>query len=169
MVLAVYNRQLLNLVRLEYVSGCCEVGLDVCSHEVLVCHHVVDEFVEMTLKAKVAVCNDAYEMALFVHYRYTTDVILRHHIQGVLNGLATANCHRIVDHAVLGTLYDGYLTRLVFDRHVLVNNTDAAFACDGNSHSRLRYGVHGCCDKGHIQADVTRELGFQLYRLGQYL
>ena len=84
-------------------------------NEVLFCHHVVDELVEMTLKAKVAVSNNTYEMALVVNNGDTSDVILGHHVESILYCLATTDSHRIVDHAVLGTLNDGNLTRLVFD------------------------------------------------------
>ena len=50
-----------------------------------------------------------------------------------------------------------------------MNHADTTFTGNGDSHLRLCHRIHGSRHKGHIQLDVTREAGFQLYCLGQYL
>ena len=168
-VAGIHNGQFLNLVALQNVGSGSEIGLYVGCHEILACHHVVDEFVEMTLETEVAVGDDTHEVVLLIHYGDTSDVVFRHDVEGVFHCLSATYCHGVVNHSVLGTLHDGHLTGLVFNRHVLVNHADTAFARYGDSHCRLGDGVHGSRNERHVQGDVTRELGLQLYRFRQYL
>ena len=168
-VVAVYNGQFLNLVVLQNVGSSSKVGLYVCGDEILFCHHVVDELVEVTLKTQVTVGNDAHKVVVVVNNRNAADVILGHHGERIFNGASTANGHGIVDHSVLGTFHDCHLARLFLYRHVLVDHADTSLARYGDSHCRFCHGVHGCCHERHVKINVTREFCFQLYRFRQYL
>ena len=139
-----------------------------CGNEVLRSHHLVYLLVEVTLKAQVSVGDDAHEMVVIIHHGNASDVIVVHHLQGILHGATLVYGHRVVYHSVLGTLHDGHLTGLFLDGHVLVYHTDASLTGYGNGHGALRNSVHGSCDKGHVKRDVARKAGFQLYFLGKY-
>ena len=108
-------------------------------------------------------------MVFFVHYRYTSDMVFSHHVECILDSRATAYGHGIIDHTILRTFHNGYMTCLVLDGHVFVYYSDTAFSCYGNSHLRLGHCVHGSSDEWHVQFNITRELCFQLYRFWQYL
>ena len=169
MVVLIHNGQFFNLVFLKYLCSGDKVGLLMCCHEVILRHNVVNLLVEMALETQVAVGHDTHEMVIFVNHGNTANMIFGHHVESVLHCRTTANGDGIVDHTVLGTLHDSHLPSLLLDSHILMNNTNTALACNGNSHLRLGDSVHSRSDEGHVQRDVTREHGFQLYRSWQYL
>ena len=168
-VILIHHRQFLNLMLLQYFGSGGKVGLLMGSHQILARHHIVNFALQPALKAQVAIRNDAHQVVLVIYHWNTTDVILSHHGQRVGHGLATANGHGVVNHAVLSTLYNGHLAGLCLDGHILVNHTNATFAGNGNGHSRLRHRVHSSGHERYVQLNVPRKAGFQLYRFGQYL
>ena len=107
-------------------------------------------------------------MVVIIHHGNTADMILCHHSQGIGHRTSSANGYGIIDHTVLGTFHDSHLTGLRLNRHVLMNHTDSTLTGNGNSHTALGHRIHRGRYKRHVQCDVPRELGFQLYRLGQY-
>ena len=139
-----------------------------CGDEVLGSHHLVNLLVETAFEAQVAIGHDAHQFVIIVHDGDATNVVVGHHGKGILHGAAAANGHRVVDHAVLGTLHDSHLASLGLYRHVLMNHTDTTFAGDGDGHCRLGDRVHGGGYKRHIQCNVSRKARFQLYSLRQY-
>ena len=167
-IVLIYYRQLLDLVLLQNLCSSGKIGLLMGGNEVLLRHDLLNGTIQTTLEAKVAVGNDTYQTLVIVNYGDTTDMILRHDVESLSHGAAQGDGDRIVDHTVLGTLYDSNLTGLVVDRHILVNNTDTTFASDSNSHLTLGNGIHSCCHEWNIQFDMTRKAGFQLYRLRQH-
>ena len=58
----------------------------------------------------------------------------------------------------LSTLHDGYLTCLFFDRHILMDNTDTTFTCNGNCHFRFGNRIHSGRYKRNFQLNVFRKL-----------
>ena len=74
----------------------------------------------------------------------------------------------IKDHAVLRTLDDGYLSCLLLDGHILVDDADTTFAGNGDGHRTFGHRVHGRRHNRHIEGDVARELRFQLHLFGQH-
>ena len=94
-------------------------------------------------------------------------MVLVHDGEGVSHRLISLNRHGVVNHAVLGTLHNGYLSCLVLNRHVLVNDADAALAGNGNCHRGLGHRVHGSGDKGDLQVDVARKLRGKRHCAGQ--
>ena len=107
-------------------------------------------------------------MAIVVNNGNTADMILRHDVEGLCDRSTQRDRYRVIDHTVLRTFHDSHLTGLVVNRHILVNNADTTLTSDGDGHLRFCDGVHGRCHEWYVQLDVTRETGFQLYRLRQY-
>ena len=166
MVVLVHHGQFLDLILLQDLSGRDQVGLLMGGHEMIFRHDLIHRSVELPFEAQVAVGHDTNEAFLFIDHGNTTDMILRHDIQGLGNGRAEGDSHGVIDHTVLSTLDNSHLTCLFLDRHVLVDHADATFAGNGDCHLRLRHGIHRCRHKWHVQLDVPREAGFQLYHLG---
>ena len=137
-------------------------------HEVLACHHLVNLAALVGLEAQVAVGHDAHQLVVSTHYGDAADVILSHQIQRIAYGLAAHDGDWVIDHTVLGTLYDSHLASLLLDAHVLVDNADTAFTGYGDGHRRLSDGVHSCGDKRNLKFYVARELGTQRNLAGQY-
>ena len=165
----VHHGQLLNLVLLQNLGGIRQVGLLVSGHQVLLRHHVLHGAVQPALEAQVTVGDNAHQVLLVVHHGNAANVILRHDFQRLGHRAAQRDGHGVVDHAVLSTLHNGHLAGLVLNRHVLVDDANAALAGNGNGHLALGDGVHGSRHKGHVQVNVARKAGFQLYRLRQHL
>ena len=88
----------------------------------------------MTLETEVAVSDNTHEVVFFINHGNAADMIVVHHIQSILDGAAATNRDRVIDHTVLCTLDDGHLTSLLFDRHILMNDTDTALTRNGNGH-----------------------------------
>ena len=167
-VVLIDNGQFLNLVLLQNLGSRRQVGLLMGGNEVLFRHHLIDGAVETALETQVAVGDDTNETLLTVNHRDTADMILSHDIESLGNRRTERNGNWVIDHTILGTLNDGHLTGLILNRHILVNHTDTAFTGDGNSHLALRHRIHSGRHERHVQLDVTRKAGFQLYCLGQY-
>ena len=107
-------------------------------------------------------------MLLGIHNGNTADMILSHNIQCLSHRTTQRNSDWVIDHTVLCTLYDSHLTGLVLYRHILMYHTDTSLTGNGNSHLTLGNRIHSCRHKRHVQLDVTREMGSQLYHLGQH-
>ena len=133
-ILVVNYREFLNLVLLQDGSGSNQVGLNVSGNQILAGHHLINLLVHVALEAEVTVGNNTYEMVLIIHHWNTTDMIIVHHIKGILHCTTATDSNRVINHTILSTLHDGNLTSLLLDAHVLVDNTNTTFAGDGNRH-----------------------------------
>ena len=129
-----------------------------CHNKILGCHNFVNKTVAVSLETKVAVGNDTYKPVLGVNYRNTTDMIFSHEVESIVNGLAHLNGDRVIDHTVLCSFYDSHLASLILNTHILVDNTDASFAGNGNCHRGFCHSIHSGSDKRYLQFDVTGEL-----------
>ena len=67
--------------------------------------------------------------------------------------------HGVVNHAVLGALDAAHMGRLFGDGHVLMDDADAALACQRDGQRRFGHGVHGGGHDGDVELDITRETG----------
>ena len=168
MIFLIHYGQLLDLVLLQDLGSGSQVCLLVRGHEVILRHNLLHRTIQTTLKAQVTVCHDTYEMIAVIDDRNTTDMILRHDVEGLSHRRSLRDGDRIIDHTILCTFHDSHLTGLIINRHILVDHTDTSFTGNGDSHLRLCDGIHGSCHKRDIQFDIPREAGFQLYCLGQY-
>ena len=163
----VYHGKFLNFVLLQNFTRARKIGGRVGRHEVFARHHFVNLAIVILFKAQVAVGHNTHELHVVVHYGDTADVIFGHERQGIADCFSALDGHGIVDHAVFGTLHDGHLASLLFDRHVFVNHTDAAFTSDGDRHGGFGHSVHGGCHEGDVQLNVARKVRGERHRAGQ--
>ena len=70
---------------------------------------------------------------------------------------------------VLAGVEDRKLLRLLADRHVLVDDADAALPGDGDGHAILGDGIHSGTDKRDIQPDFLCQIGVQIHISGQHI
>ena len=139
-----------------------------CGHQVFAGHHLIDGTSHITLETQVAIGDNTHQATIVIHHGDAADMIFVHQVERILHGASELDGDRVINHAVFGTFDNGHLARLLLDTHVLVDDTDSAFACYGNGHSRLRHRVHGSGNEGDFQFDVTRESRAQMYGTGQY-
>ena len=100
-------------------------------------HHRRDGCVVARLEAQVAMRDDADGLAV-AHDRHAGDVLRARQLQHFADGRLGAHRDRVVDDAALETLDAGDLAGLLVDRHVLVDDADAAFLGDRDGEPVLR-------------------------------
>ena len=166
MVILVNDRQLLNLVLLQYLGCCHQVGLLMGGHQVVLRHNLINRTVEPTFETQVTIGHDTYKSFVIINNGNTTNMILCHDLKGLSNCRATWNGDGVVNHTILCPLDNSHLTCLVLNSHVLMNNTNSSLTGNGNSHLTLGHRVHGSSHKGNVQLNMTSEQSFQLYCLG---
>ena len=154
-ILTVDYWQFLNLIFLQNVRSCSKVSLLMSCNKILLGHHIINELIQMTLETKVTIGNNTHEMILLIDYRNTTDMVVCHHTKRILHSTPLADSNRIINHTILSSLHDSYLTCLVFDAHILMNHTDTTFTCNRYRHRALRNGIHSCCNERYIKINVT--------------
>ena len=177
----VHDGQLFDLVVEQHLRGIGQIGAMRGDEPVARGHHLGDQARHVALEAQVAVRDDADELAVFadqptvgIHDRNTSDLVLLHQIQGIAHGVVLRDGHRIVDHAVLGTLHPAHLRSLLGDGHVLVDHTDAAFTRQSDGQRSLRHGIHRGGDDGDVEFDISRKAGADInlsrqhFRIGGY-
>ena len=135
--LRVDHQQLLDLVLVQQRLGLLERGALGDGDQVLLGHQLGDRLVELGLPAQVAVGEDAHELAVIVGHRHAGDLEVRHQLEGGADRLVGAHRHRVDDHPRLGALDAVDLGRLRLDRHVLVDDADAALLRQRDREARL--------------------------------
>ena len=137
-------------------------------------HHLPDAARHVALETQVAVGDDADELPVGIHDRNASDLVFLHQIQGVADGVLLGDGHRVVDHAVLGTLHLADLRGLLGDGHVLMDHSDTSFAGQSDGQRRLGDSVHSGGHDGDVERDISRETGLNIdlsrqhFRIGGY-
>ena len=111
----VHYRQLFNLVFLQDLCSSFHICTLVSSNDVILAHHLIDMLVHIKFETEVTVSHNTNQIVFIIYHRNTTNMIFSHQIQSILNGRATLDCYRIVNHTIFGTLYNRYLTSLFFN------------------------------------------------------
>jgi hypothetical protein len=124
--------------------------------------------VALRLEPQIAVRHDA-DQVLPLDDGHSGNILGAREGNHVTNGGIGRHRDRVVDDSALEFLDLLYLASLVFRRHVLVNDADAAFLRERDGEARLRNGVHCSRDDGDIQAQGTRKLRLQLHFARQNL
>ena len=138
----VYNRQFLNPILLQQTCSLCKVRT--CSgHQVLACHNLAYRSLLVGHETEVSVGDNSYEFVPVVHHRNSTNVVVCHKSQCISYQGVRRYCYRVEYHSVLGSLHTAYLVCLNLYRHVLVDDSYAALARNGNRHPVICNGVHG--------------------------
>ena len=168
---AVDERQLLDAVPLEDRLGLVERRPDGRRDQAGRRHEVGDRAVVVgrLAEADVAVGEDADEAAVAVGDRHAGELEAVHHLLGLVQGGVGVERDRIGDHPALAALDLLHLGRLVLDRQVAMDDTDAAVAGHGDRHPGLGDLVHRRRHEGHRQGDPGGERGRRVDGVGQRL
>ena len=114
---------------------------------------------EITHEAQVAVGDNAHQLSVAVDHRYAADVIFLHHGKRICHTAATADCHRVVNHAVLGTLHSVHLPGLLGNAHVLVDYAEATLTGYGYGQRALGHRIHRRRYQRHVQFLCCGKIG----------
>ena len=161
--IGIYHGKFFNFVLLEDLSRLFQIRRLICGDKVILCHHIINEFVEVTLKTQVTICDYSHKVFGIINHRNTTDMVFFHHLQSIGNSAAAFDSDRVVNHTVFSTFHGMNLASLLCDGHVFVNNTDTAFTCYRNSKLLLRNSVHSGRHDRNIKTDVSGKLCFERY------
>ena len=94
------------------------------------------------LKSQVAVGDDSDQFLRGIHYRNSTNAVLRHQLLGLANTGILGKGDGIQDHSGLCPLHFAHLHRLALGGQVLVKDADSALLGHGNGHSRFGHRIH---------------------------
>ena len=166
----VHNRELLNAVLAEDLLRLLERRPHRRGHQVLLGHHGGDLLVEVRLghEPQVAVGDDADQFAVLAD-RHTGNFVARHDVVRIMDKVVRREEKRVDDDAVFRALDPVHLVRLFFDRHVLVDDANAAFAGNGNRHLRLCDRIHGRGHQRRVQVNGLGQLGGDVHLLWQHM
>ena len=152
----VNNRQLLDLVITQNLGSSLHIGLLVCNNQFLGrSHDLADRTLHVCLEAEVTVGNNTHKFLAVINNRDTTDMVFSHNVKNILYRRIGLDCNRIIDHTVLGTLYNGNLMCLLLNGHILVDYTDTTLTSNGNSHLRLGNSIHCRSHERYVQLDIS--------------
>ena len=96
-------------------------------------------------------------------------MVFGHHVKSLAHSASAEYRYRIIDHSVFGSFDGMHLPGLFFDRHILVNHADSAFAGYGYGQRALCHGVHGGRDDGHVQGYAAGKLRCEAYLARQHI
>ncbi len=158
-VLAVHQRQLLDLVLAQQPERFLAVHPDRSCDQRHRCHDVADAPPAVVLEAHVAVGHDSGQAPIGVHDGRAGDAVVGAELLDVGEGVVGAAGDRVGDHPRFGTLHQVGLGRLVVDGEVAVQHARTALAGHGNGHTGLGDGVHRRGQERDTQVDAAREPG----------
>ena len=145
-------------------------GADRRGDKVFLRHDVGDLLVEVLVghEAEVAVRDDADELAVLTD-RHAGDLVAAHEAVRLAHRVVRRKVERIDDNAVFGALDHIDKVCLTLDRHILVNDADAALTRDRDRHFRLGDGIHRRCHNRGIEPDLLCELRGNIHLRGQHV
>ncbi|CDF94346.1 hypothetical protein BN844_3546 [Pseudomonas sp. SHC52] len=131
-------------------------------------HHLADGGIQAVLETHVAGGDDADQVAI-VQHRNAGDVVHAGQFEQIAHRGIGLDGDRVLDHASLEPLDLAHFGGLLFDGHVLVDDTDTAFLGHGNGQTGFGHGVHGSGNQRDIQFDATGKTGFEADFVRQHL
>jgi hypothetical protein len=160
-IVVVHHQQLLHAVLVQNAFGVFERGADGYGDEPVPAlrHAGRDGQMEIRLKAQVAIGEDADQVPAFGGHRNAGDAKLLHQFERVGDRLVGADGDGIDNHAALGALHAVDLLHLPFERHVAVNDADAALLGEGDGQVCFRHRVHGGADDRNLQGNPAGQQG----------
>ena len=111
--------------------------------------------ISVRLEAKVTIGHNTDQFSAVADNRNPGDPVLTRQFDRIADRLAGVHGDRIKDHPAFRTLDKIHLHRLLFDRHVLVEDSDPSFAGKGGGEVGLRHGVHRGGDERNVQCDIA--------------
>ena len=142
MVLAVHDRELLDLMTAQDLACLLKRGADGYGDEVFLGHHVANRHVEIVHEAEIAVGDDADELARLVADRHTGDLILAHQLVGFVDVVVRVEEEGVCDDAVLAPFYAFDLIALRLCGHILMDRPGASLTCHSDGESGFGDGIH---------------------------
>ncbi len=109
-------------------------------------HHRGDRCIQLGLETQIAMRDDPDHLGAEYH-GYARDVFRAREFQNLPNRHIRVHGNGIADHAAFELLHPIDLPRLLVDRHVLVNDADAAFLGNRDGKACLGNRVH--CGRDH--------------------
>ena len=129
------------------------------SDEVLLGHDLADGNIEAGHEFKVAVGDDAHQLAVGIADGDTADVELAHQTVGIADKMLRREEKGIIDDAVFTALDPVDLVCLLTNGHILVNDANAALPRHGNRHTAFGNGIHGGTEQRGIEVDIPCQTG----------
>jgi hypothetical protein len=112
----------------------------------------------ITFEPQIAIGQDAGQAGAAGN-RQAGDAVLVHDLQGLANGDIRRNRDWIDDHPRFRTFHAVNFFALPVDRHIAVNDANAALSRDGDGQARFGNGVHGRRGQRHADAQLAGEIG----------
>ena len=110
--------------------------------------------------------DDSDHLGTEYHW-HTGDIFRARQFQDLTNGHVRIHGYRIADHAAFELLHPIDLPCLGIDRHVLVNDADAALLGNGDGEACLGDRIHGRRHNGEIDLDLAGQLACKRDIAGQ--
>ena len=154
----VHDQQLLDPVLvqepLSFLQRCAHRNRD----EILLRHDFADREVKSCFEAQIAVRQNAHQPPVFRDWnsRY---LVMSHQLNSVFDFVVGRHRDRIDDQAALGSLHLVDFGRLFVDRHIPVDDSDAALLGKRDGQSGFGDGIHGSADDRDIQFKAPGEPG----------
>jgi hypothetical protein len=123
---------------------------------VLARHDVAHRILGLLLETQVAAGDNADQLSV-LHHRHAGDAVRAHDLHHVADRGVRHHRDRIADHPGFELFHQPHFGGLAFDRHVLVDDADAAGLRHRDREARLGHGVHGRGQHRNVQADVARQ------------
>ena len=135
MEILIDDGQLFDLVLAQRLLGFLERGPLAADDEIFARHELADLPVGVGLKLHIAVGDDADELAGFVHDGNAGNAEFGAEIVRIAQRVLRGKEERVGDDAVLAALDEIDLLGLLLDRHIFMNDADAALARDRDRHA----------------------------------
>ena len=135
----------------------------------ILCHYLTDFDIEISHETHVTVCENSDELSFFVANRNTGNFILLAEIFRIICIVIGSKAERLSNNAVFRTLYLVNFLCLEFHRHILMNNTDAAFTGYRNCHRGFGNGIHSRSQNRCVKNDRVRKLCRNIDILWKYI
>ena len=164
----IHNGKLLDLVLPQDLLCFLQRNALRSSHQILMGHDLGDGTAEIRFKLHIPVGDDANQLPILHTDGNTRDLVLAHQVVRILKGIVGSQIEGVGDNAVFRALFHVHLLDLLFNGHVLVDDTDTALSGHGNGHLILGNGVHSRRKQRDVQVDFLCELGAQRDLTGHY-
>jgi hypothetical protein len=124
-------------------------------------HDVAHRIVRLLLEAQIPVRHDADEL-FAVDDRHAGDIVAARDLHDLADRGVRTDRDRVADHARLKLLDQAHFGGLAFDRHVLVNDADAAALGHRDREARLGHRIHRGGHDRQVQADSAGQAGAEI-------
>ena len=163
------QRQLFNLVLAEnllcFFHACTNRSCD----QVVLGHYFGNRCTIISQEPHVPVGDNADQLSSTVYNRNAGNLILAHQLICICNQMIFGQRERIDNNAIFRTLYLIHFICLLFNGHILVNDTDTAFSCNCNCHCCFSDGIHRSSHNRSVQLDIACQRCFQVNHIRRYV